>query len=79
MNTLPSDADHAIFLGMADDKSSKRDRQITIRLTDADLALMKRAARVAWPGAILSTASVMLSLSRLKAEEILDAAKPKRK
>jgi hypothetical protein len=26
---------------------------------------------VAWPGAILSTSSIMLSLARLKAEEIL--------
>jgi hypothetical protein len=39
--------------------------------TADDITLMTRAAAVAWPGAILSTSSIMLSLSRLKAEEIL--------
>jgi uncharacterized protein (DUF1778 family) len=61
------------------EKTGKRDRQITIRVSEADLSLMKRAAEAAWPGAILSTASVMLSLSRMKAEEILQETQPRKR
>jgi hypothetical protein len=72
LNTLPSDNAQVIVLCMAKDKgSNKRDRQITIRVSDGDLTLFKQAAAEAWPGAILSTASVMLSLARLQADQIL--------
>ena len=54
--------------------NAKRDRQITIRISSQDLNLMKQAAEIAWPGALLSTAAIMLSLSRMKAKEILEQA-----
>jgi uncharacterized protein (DUF1778 family) len=56
----------------------KRDRQLNVRLTTQDIETMQRAADIAWPGAILSTSSILLSLARLKAEEILKAARKPR-
>jgi uncharacterized protein (DUF1778 family) len=70
----------SIVEAMGGDKSDKgkRDRQLNVRLTADDITLMTRAAAVAWPGAILSTSSIMLSLARLQAAEILKSPrKPK--
>jgi uncharacterized protein (DUF1778 family) len=70
---LQTEATPFIVEVMGGDKGDKgkRDRQLNVRLTGDDITLMTRAAGVAWPGAILSTSSIMLSLARLKAEEIL--------
>ena len=73
MNTLCS-YDTPVIVGGMKERQTKRDRQITIRISSQDLNLMKQAAEVAWPGALLSTAAIMLSLSRMKAKEILEQA-----
>lgn len=49
----------------------KRVNQLNVRLTDADLALIHKAAAIAWPGAVMSISAIILSLCRLKAEEII--------
>ena len=56
---------------------AKRDRAVTIRLTTDDLERMLNAAAVAWPGASMSTAAIVTSLAKMKAQEIL-ASKPKK-
>ena len=57
--------------------TGKRTLQVNVRMSEDDLALLKKAAQVAWPGAIMTTSSMLLSLSRMKAQEIL-ASKPKK-
>ena len=58
--------------------TGKRTLQVNVRMSEEDLSLLKKAAQVAWPGAILTTSSMLLSLSKMKAQEILAAAKPKK-
>jgi hypothetical protein len=55
----------------------KRDRQVSLRVSGEDLELMLKAAATAWPKAAMSTAGIVASLARWKAEEIL-AGKPKK-
>jgi len=50
---------------------AKRDRQVSLRLSGQDLDLMLKAAATAWPKAAMSTAGIVASLARWKAEEIL--------
>jgi len=77
MIALQSEIATAIVEPMPSDKSDKgkRDRQLNVRLTTEDIDLMRRAADVAWPGAILSASSILLSLARLKAEEIIKTSR----
>ena len=55
----------------------KRDRQVSLRVSGEDLELMLKAAATAWPKAAMSTAGIVASLARWKAEEIL-TSKPKK-
>jgi hypothetical protein len=54
---------------------AKRDRQVSLRLSGEDLELMLKAAATAWPKASMSTAGIVASLARWKAEEILKGAR----
>jgi hypothetical protein len=49
----------------------KRTLQINSRLSPEDLALLKKAAEKLWPGMPISNSTLLLTLARLKAEEIL--------
>jgi len=50
---------------------AKRDRQVSLRLSGEDLDLMLKAAATMWHKAAMSTAGIVASLARWKAEEIL--------
>ena len=54
---------------------AKRDRQVSLRLSGEDLDLILKAAATAWPKAAMSTAGIVASLARWKAEEILKTAR----
>jgi hypothetical protein len=55
--------------------TAKRDRQVSLRLSGEDLDLMLKAAATVWPKAAMSTAGIVASLARWKAEEILKGAR----
>ena len=50
----------------------KKDRQLSLRVAATDLVLFRQAAAKAWPGAPLSTASIVVTLAKMKAIEIVD-------
>ena len=54
---------------------AKRDRQVSLRLSGDDLELILKAAATACPKAAMSTAGIVASLARWKAEEILKGAR----
>jgi hypothetical protein len=49
----------------------KRTEQVNCRLSSADLALLRKAADTLWPGMPITNSTLLLTLARLKAEEIL--------
>ena len=57
--------------------TAKRPLQINVHLSQADLELLQRAAHRQWPGVPLTKSTLLLTLARLKAEEIL-SSKPKK-
>ena len=56
---------------------AKRTLQINVRMSNDDLALLQKAAGALWPGLELTTSTIVLSLAKKAAEEIL-RVKPKR-
>jgi uncharacterized protein (DUF1778 family) len=57
---------------------AKRTLQINVRMSNEDLALLQKAAGVLWPGVELTTSTIVLSLAKKAAGEILHPArKPK--
>ena len=57
--------------------TAKRPLQVNVRLSQADLDLLHRAAERLWPRMPITKSTLLLSLARLKAEEVL-ASKPKK-
>jgi len=58
--------------------TAKRPLQVNVRLSQADLDLLHRAAERRWPGVPLTKSTLLLTLAKLKAEEILVAGKPRK-
>lgn len=56
--------------------TAKRPLQVNVRLSQADLDLLHRAAERLWPRMPITKSTLLLSLARLKAEEVM--AKPKK-
>jgi uncharacterized protein (DUF1778 family) len=57
---------------------AKRTLQINVRMSNEDLALLQKAAATLWPGVELTTSTIVLSLAKKSAEEVLHPArKPK--
>ena len=58
---------------------AKRVLQINVRMSVEDLALLQKAAAAQWPGVELTTSTIVLSLAKKSAQEILHppARKPK--
>ena len=52
---------------------AKRNLQLNIRLSDDDLALLKKAGAALWPGIPITTSTLILSLAKKAAEEVLGA------
>jgi len=56
---------------------AKRNVQVAVRLADADLKLIRKAADALWPGMPITNSTLLLTLARLKAEEVLHVRRPK--
>jgi uncharacterized protein (DUF1778 family) len=54
----------------------KRDKQVSVRLSSDDLALLKAAANKSWPDLDVSTASLLLNLARARAKHVLGEEAP---
>lgn len=50
---------------------AKRTLQINVRMSAEDLALLQKAATVQWPGVELTTSTIVLSLAKKAADQIL--------
>jgi hypothetical protein len=49
----------------------KRSIQVGVRVSDADLKLIRKASEALWPGMPITNSTLLLTLARLKAQEIL--------
>ena len=56
---------------------AKRTLQINVRMSNEDLALLQKAAKARWPDLELTTSTIVLSLAKKAAEQILQARKKK--
>ncbi|MBZ5533999.1 MAG: hypothetical protein LAO20_21420 [Acidobacteriia bacterium] len=56
---------------------AKRTSSITVKLSPADYSMLTKAAAVIWPGAIMTNSSIVLSLAKIAAENILGKRKKK--
>lgn len=50
---------------------AKRTLQINVRMSNDDLALLRKAAATLWPGVELTMSTIVLSLAKRSAEQIL--------
>ncbi len=50
----------------------KRTVQVNVKMTEEDLALMKRAADKRWPDAVLTNSGIVLGFAKLAASKILE-------
>jgi hypothetical protein len=55
----------------------KRSEQVGVRLSEADLKLMRKAADKLWAGMPITNSTLLLTLARLKAQEVLRATRPR--
>ena len=55
--------------------AGKRDVQVGTRISAGDLKLLQKAAKILWPGLELTSSTLLVSLARLKAEEVLKGEK----
>jgi hypothetical protein len=55
----------------------KRSEQVNCRLAPADLSLLRKAADRLWPDMPITNSTLLLTLARLKAEEILKSPRKK--
>ncbi len=53
------------------DSSAKRTVQINVKMAPEDFALLKKAADVLWPDAVLTRSGIVLGLSKLGAKRVL--------
>ena len=49
----------------------KRSIQVGVRVSDVDLKLIRKAGEALWPGMPITNSTLLLTLARLKAEEII--------
>jgi uncharacterized protein (DUF1778 family) len=65
---------------MAATNKPKRDKQVSVRVSDDDLALLRAAAHKLWSDLDVSLASVMLNLAKARAKQVLaDSSSPSTK
>jgi hypothetical protein len=55
----------------------KRTTQVNVKMSPADFALLKKAAREKWPDAVMTNSGIVLGLAKISAREILDRRKSK--
>ncbi len=51
--------------------TSKRSENISVRISPEDVELLMKAAAKKWPDAILTKSTIVLSLARIAAKQIL--------
>ena len=56
---------------------AKRTAQVNVRLTPEDLEIMQQAAAKVWPGVPITKSTLVLTLARRAAEDILKGKKPR--
>jgi hypothetical protein len=52
-------------------KFGKRDKPVTVKMSDEHYARMREAAEKHWPGAVLTDSSMILGLAMIAVEQIL--------
>jgi hypothetical protein len=57
--------------------AEKRDKQVGVKLNDHDLKRLRKAGAVLWPGITVSSSTLILTLARQRAEEVLRAKRTK--
>ncbi len=60
---------------MAMETNGKRTVQVNVKMSTEDFAMLRKAAGVLWPEAILSNSGIILGLARLAAKDILNRKK----
>lgn len=60
---------------VSDDIGMKRSLSVSIKMSEADLALFMKAAGEIWPKAVISRSGIVLGLARIGAENILKTKK----
>ena len=58
---------------------AKRTLQINVRMSNEDLALLKKAAATQWPDLELTTSTIVLSLAKKEADRILHPARERKR
>lgn len=58
---------------------AKRDLRINVHMTGEDMALFRKAGETKWPGVEFSNSSLVLTLARDAAKQILPATTRERK
>jgi uncharacterized protein (DUF1778 family) len=61
---------------MATPNRAKRDNQVSVRITTADIELFRDAAQKLWPDLEVSQASIVLNLARARAKQVLEDTPP---
>ncbi|MCL2660422.1 MAG: hypothetical protein FWD64_07905 [Acidobacteriaceae bacterium] len=57
-------------------ENGKRELQINVRLSVEDDKLIKKAADILWPDAVLTNSGIVLGLARIAARDTLKSKKP---
>jgi uncharacterized protein (DUF1778 family) len=58
-------------------QSSKRTVQVNVKMSVEDFELLKHAADMLWPEAILSNSGIILGLAKISAKEIIQKKRGK--
>ena len=57
--------------------NGKRTVQVNVRLSVEDFALVEKAAKILWPGAVLTNSGILLGLAKIAAQDALKGKKTK--
>ena len=55
--------------------ASKRTVQINVKMSEEDFALLKKAAAVHWPDAVLTNSGIVLGLAKIGAKTVIRTKK----
>lgn len=56
----------------------KRTVQVNVKMTEEDFSLLRKAAELRWPDAVMTNSGIVLALARIAAREVLAARKKRR-
>ena len=57
------------------ERNGKRTVQVNVRLSTEDFNLIKRAANVLWPDAVLTNSGILLGMAKIAARDVLKSGK----